>query len=418
MSKKKKTTAKKDDEQAEVAGEDATFESVEEEPAAPEVPDEDVRSAEPQDVEAKQQKSGGGFVGWLALLAAGIALAAIGVDYLRDRAAADDTVESDAAIASVGSAVRALQDSVDSMQQNVRELSDQLAARDREIANLRRQLDDRLQQIESLHGRLSTIEANVASLQGISTGARDAWLLAEAEYYMQIANAQLQLAGNPQLARHALELADERILQLANPALTGVRRALSDELRALELMDKPDTAGVTLTLASLADQVDSLPLKMEIDLADDTDASVDSDLTGTDRALASLRSAFSNVVSVRRTDEALKPLIAPEAQYFLRANLALQLQAARLAVLRGEETIFRQSLDDAAAWLGEYYNTESDSVQSALETITGIRGSVFSQSLPDISESLRLLRQFNALEETRTAPDTETQEAEPAEPAQ
>ncbi len=415
---KKKTTAKKDDEQAEVAGEDATFESVEEEPATPEVPDEDVRSAEPSHVEPKQQKSSSGLVGWLALLVAVIALAAIGMDYLRDRAAADDTVESDAAIASVGSAVRTLQDSVDSMQQNVRELSDQLAARDTEIANLRRQLDDRLQQIESLHGRLSTIEGNVASLQGISTGARDAWLLAEAEYYMQIANAQLQLAGNPQLARHALELADERILQLANPALTGVRRALSDELRALELMDKPDTAGVTLTLASLADQVDSLPLKMEIDLADDTDASVDSDLTGTDRALASLRSAFSNVVSVRRTDEALKPLIAPEAQYFLRANLALQLQAARLAVLRGEETIFRQSLDDAAAWLGEYYNTESDSVQSALETIAGIRGSVFSQSLPDISESLRLLRQFNALEETRTAPDTETQEAEPAEPAQ
>jgi uroporphyrin-3 C-methyltransferase len=415
---KKKTTAKKDDEQTEVAGEDATFESVEEEPAAPEVPDEHIRSEEPQDVEAKQQKRSGGFIGWLALLVAVIALAAIGMDYLRDRAAADDTVESGAAIASVGSAVRTLQDSVASMQQNVRELSDQLAARDREIADLRRQLDDRLQQIESLHGRLSAVEGNVASLQGISTGARDAWLLAEAEYYMQIANAQLQLAGNPQLARHALELADERILQLANPALTGVRRALSDELRALELMDKPDTAGVTLTLASLADQVDSLPLKMEIDLADDTDASVDPDLTGTDRALASLRSAFSNVVSVRRTDEALKPLIAPEAQYFLRANLALQLQAARLAVLRGEETIFRQSLDDAAAWLREYYNTESDSVQSALETIAGIRGSVFSQSLPDISESLRLLRQFNVLEETRTTPDTEPQEAEPAEPAQ
>lgn len=415
---KKKTTAKKDDEQAEVAGEDATFESVEEEPAAPEVPDEDERSAEPPDVAPKQQKSSSGLVAWLALLVAVIALAAIGMDYLRDRAAADDTVESDAAVASVRSAVRTLQDSVDSMQQNVRELSDQLAARDREIANLRRQLDDRLQQIESLHGRLSAIEVNVASLQGISTGARDAWLLAEAEYYMQIANAQLQLAGNPQLARHALELADERILQLANPALTGVRRALSDELRALELMDKPDTAGVTLTLASLADQVDSLPLKMEIDLADNTDVAVDPGLTGTDRALASLRSAFSNVVSVRRTDEALKPLIAPEAQYFLRANLALQLQAARLAVLRGEETLFRQSLDDAAAWLGEYYNTDSDSVQSALETIAGIRGSVFSQSLPDISESLRLLRQFNALEETRTAPDIEPQEAEPAEPAQ
>ena len=415
---KKKTSTKKDDEHAEVATEDATFGSVEEEAAAPDARDEDVRSTEPQDVEPMPQKRSGGFVSWLALIAAVVALVAIGLDFVRDRAAAGDTAESDATIASVASTVRALRDSIDSLQQNVTTLSEQLAARDREIANIGRQLDDRLQQIESLHGRLSTIEGNVASLQGVSTGARDAWLLAEAEYYMQIANAQLQLAGNPLLASHALELADERILQLANPALTGVRRALSDELRALELMDKPDTAGVTLTLASLAEQVDSLPLKMEIVLPDDDDSGVDTELTGTDRALASLKSAFSNVVSVRRTDEALKPFIAPEAQYFLRANLALQLQAARLAVLRGEESIFRQSLDDAAAWLGEHYDGDSAAVQSALQTIAGIRGSVFAQSLPDISESLRLLRQFNALAEARAAPVTDPQEVEPAEPEQ
>jgi uroporphyrin-3 C-methyltransferase len=110
------------------------------------------------------------------------------------------------------------------------------------------------------------------------------------------------------------------------------------------------------------------------------------------------------VVSVRRTEEALKPLIAPEAQYFLRANLALQLQAARLAILRGEESIFQKSLDDAATWIREYYDTESIPVQSALQTIADIRDSVFSVSVPDISESLRLLRQFNALADAAAAP--------------
>lgn len=427
MSKKKKTTAKLKDEQAEVADKDATFDSVEDEPAAPEIPDEESQGQEQSSPESSQQetaaeavqpKKGGGFVAWLALLAAFVALLAFGMDFMRDRAAADDSVESDAAIASVTSTVRALQGSVDSLQQNVTALSDQLASRDSEFANIGRRLDDRISQIESIHGRLSTIEGNVASLQGISTGARDAWLLAEAEYYMQIANAQLQLASNPQLAGHALGLADERILQLANPALTDVRRALSNELRALESMEQPDTAGVTLTLASLADNVDSLPLRMEIDLNDDDDTAVDPELTGTNRALASLRNAFDSVVSVRRTDEALKPLIAPEAQYFLRANLTLQFQAARLAVLRGEESIFRQSLDDAAGWLNEYYDTDSVAVQSAIQTIADIRGSVFSQSLPDISESLRLLRQFNAPADRQAAPVIEPQEEQPPEPEQ
>lgn len=424
---KKKSSSKKDDTKAGAAVDDATFDSVEDEPPASGPDDNDKASAEPVSdespareaaIDSSPRKKGAGFVAWLALIAAFVALAGIGFDLYRDRMVADQSQEDDAAIAGVASAVRALRDSVASLEQNMDAFSERLAERDRRIADIGRRLDDRLQQIESLGGRVSSIEGSVASLQGISSGARDAWLLAEAEYYMQIANAQLQLAGNPELAGLALGLADERILQLANPALTGVRRALSDELRALEMMETPDIAGVTLELASLADSVDGLPLDQEIVRPDDDGPAVDPELSGTDRALESLKNAFSNVVSVRRTDETVRPLIAPEAQYFLRANLALQLQAARLAVLRGEESIFQQSLDDASAWLAEYYDTDSAAVQSALETIRDLRGSVFALEVPDISGSLRLLRQFTALEDAREAPVREAEDEPAAEPEQ
>lgn len=412
MSKKKTTSTKKTG-QAKTTTEDATFENKEDQPAASESVEKissSMESAGPElsipvtAPEAAQQKKSGGFVAWLALFAALLALAAFGVDFLGDRGAAGDNREDAAAITS---SVRAMRESVASLEQNLAAMSGQLATRDDEIAAIERRFGDRLAQIESLPGRMSAIEGTVSSLQGISTGAKNAWLLAEAEYYMQIANAQLQLAGNPQLASLALGLADERILQLANPALTDVRRVLTNELRALGAMNEPDTEGVTLTLASLAAIVDSLPLRHDIALPGDEKAVVDPELTGTERAFASLRSAFEGIVSVRRADETLKPLIAPEAQYFLRANLALQLQAARLAMLRGEETIFQQSLEDAAAWLTEYYDAGSTPVQSALQTITDIRGSVFSVAVPDISESLRLLRQFNALANAIATPVVE-----------
>lgn len=417
---KKKTTSKKKTGQAKATTEDATFEGVLDQPVGSKSVGEEssgMESASPEPSiqvttpEATPQKKSGGLVAWLALVAAVLALAAFGVDFFGDGGAAGDSREDAAAIkqqvAAITSSVRAMRDSVASLEQNLTAMSAQLAARDSEIAAIERRFGDRLGQIESLPGRVSAIEGSVSSLQGISTGARIAWLLAEAEYYMQIANAQLQLAGSPRLASLALGLADERLLQLANPALTDVRRALANELRALGAMNEPDTEGVTLTLASLAAVVDSLPLRQEIALPGDDRAVVDPELTGTERALASLRSAFEGIVSVRRADETLKPLIAPEAQYFLRANLALQLQAARLAMLRGEETIFQQSLDDAAAWLTEYYDAGSNPVQSALQTITDIRGSVFSVAAPDISESLRLLRQFNALANVVAAPVVE-----------
>jgi len=371
-----KQTAKADESVAEpAAAEDAVFE---------------------EQAAIRKSRSGSGAIAWLALLMSSAALVAFLYGFLRPGDTEVVDAPGTAEIAALNASVDATRGSLATLEQSVSALTALDGTRSAEVDALGRQLNQRLRQMEALPGRVASIEGTISSLQGVSTGARDAWLLAEAEYYMQIANAQLQLAGNPHLATLALTLADERILQLADPGLVEVRRALSNELRALELMEKPDTEGITLTLASLARTVDSLPLRQEIALEAGDNADIDPNLTGVDRAMASLREAFGKVVSVRRTDEALEPLIAPEAQYFLRANLALQLQAARLAVLRNEEVIFRQSLDDASAWLGDYYDSSNAAVRSAQQTIAEIRDSVFSVAIPDISESLRLLRQFNA----------------------
>ena len=361
-----------------------------------------------------EKKSGGGIVAWLALLIALVAAAGVGIDYLRTRNAEGSAT---AAAAANETRLRELTTSFGATQQALLALEERLAtltSADSEHGNaidrINRQLNDRLQRLEGVPGRLATVEATMASLQGISTGARDAWLLAEAEYYMQIANAQLQLAGNPELAMLALTHADERVVQLGDPRLTGVRQALSDELRALEIMEKPDTAGISLTLASLADVVDALPLRQEAMTAVDSAADgVDPTLTGMDRAWASVRSALDGVVKVRDANEVEHPFVAPEAQYFLRTNLSLQLQAARLALLRGEDEVFRQSLNDADAWLTAFYAEDSAGVRSARETITEVRDSVFQVAMPDISGSLRLLRQYNALSGAAAADrDTES----------
>ena len=345
----------------------------------------------------RQPRGLAGFVGWLALLLAMGALT--GTAYLvfdNWRTGLSDQ-ESDAAVVSLDKTLNATLESVNDLEQRLDGLASRDVASVADIQAMERRLNDRVEGFESLPGRVGNLEGSIASLQGISKGARDAWLLAEAEYYMQIANAQLQLAGNPHLAGLALSFADERLLQLADPALTEVRRALSNELRAIEVMEKPDIEGVTLTLASLAGVVDSLPLRQEVNVPDAEAGEIDPELSGLDRALASFKRAMGDVVSVRRTDEAAAPLTAPDAVYFLRANLALQLQAARLALLRNEKNMFEQSLDDAATWLTRYYDIESAPVQGALETIAEIRNGLFSVSPPDISESLRLLRQHVAL---------------------
>jgi uroporphyrin-3 C-methyltransferase len=339
-------------------------------------------------------------VAWLALFLSLLTLAAVGYMIVEDRRTRAVEAQSSQSLERLAGRVDESRESLSSLDDSLEDLVSSDEALDSRIAGLQDEFEQRAELLDSLPGRMSNLENSVAAMQGASAGARDTWLLAEAEYYMQIANAQLQLGNNPQLAMLALEMADERVVQMANPALTDVRRALSDELAALEAMEKPDLQGATLTLASLARVVDSLPLRPAGSAARETEGDADAEAGAAGRAWASVKEAMSGLVKVTPPDEETRALLTPDAASLIRSNLALQLQAARLALLRGEQAIFEQSLEDADALLTQYFDSGSAQVASAQDTIAEIRDSMVAVTAPDISESLRLIRQFRVLSET------------------
>jgi len=345
-------------------------------------------------------RRGSGGVAWLALFLALIAAAGIGYMAVQDWRARGDADRSASTLSELRNRLATSSESMSSLDAGLARLAESDARAASEFERLQANLENRIQLLDSLPSRMTNLENSISSLQGVSTGARNTWLLAEAEYYMQIANAQLQLAGNPHLAALALGMADDRIVQLSDPALTGVRRALADELAALDAVEKPDIEGITLTLASLARVVDSLPLRQAASTASDEQILIDEEQSGFGRAWASVKGAASGLVRVTPPNESAIPLMTPDAEYFLRTNLALQLQVARLALLRGEQAVFEQSLGDAAEWLDLYFDTQSAQVQGAKATLAEIQDGLFAVTSPDISESLRLLRQFNSISES------------------
>ena len=351
------------------------------------------------DAQPEKTRGAATSIAWLAIFFALISVAAAGYLLLEKFRSERSAAESDAALAAVQRDLGASTQSIEALQGDVGELASDDSKTNTSIDNLRRDLEQRADLLDSLPPRMSTLERSVAALQGVSIEARNTYLIAEAEYYMQIANAQLQLAGNPYLASLALGQADDRLLQLADPALTEVRRAIADEKAALDVMEKPDIAGVTLILASLARVVDSLPLRSAADSTAADAAELDTEMSGTARMWAAVKDAASGLVKVTPPDGDKAALITPDVADLARSNLSLQLQAARLALLRGEQEIFEQSLDDADAWLELYFNTRSAQVRSARLTMSEIRTEYAAVAPPDISQSLRLLRQYKTLAE-------------------
>ncbi len=134
------------------------------------------------------------------------------------------------ALARVRAEQRALQDGLKDVNDDV----DYAAAAQREPRRPRRRVA----------GTLRRARASGSTRCRAARSMRAATLLrSEAEYYLTVANTELDLAGDCDSAVTALELADSRLAEIANPELGPVREAIAGELLALRSLRLPDIEG-------------------------------------------------------------------------------------------------------------------------------------------------------------------------------
>ncbi|MCC5793789.1 MAG: uroporphyrinogen-III C-methyltransferase [Chromatiales bacterium] len=329
----------------------------------------------------------------LALLALLVALAAAGLAAWQATlpavpVAQDTPVERPAASPAELDALRARLDDAGNARRRLEEQLSRLDNRtERELRALR--------ELREIPERVEQLEAQVRRLAG-GERSRSAWLLAEAEHYLRIANVQLGLASDVPVSQTALGLADDALRELGDPRLMPVRRLLSSEMAALERVPRPDIEGIVLTLGSLAENLPSLAVQGAAPGQFRQKRTAQEPVTGTERALTVVREAFSGLIQVRRTDEAVTPLLGPAEQAMVVQSLELELQIARMAALRGDAGMYRRSLDSAIARLERDFDPASGEVGAMRATLRELRSVRLPETLPDISGSLALLSEIIA----------------------
>ncbi len=325
---------------------------------------------------------------WLALLdlIAIIGLAAAGYLFLqgqqRDEFAHQQQLES------LKQTVNQLDVAKQSRQQWFGDMEERSRESRRELSELQRQqgaLLTRLDQNEKALGRLAD------QVQG----GQHAWQRAEIEHLLLVANTRLQLQQDLDGAQTALQLADRRLASLANPAYFDVRRQIAQELSRLEAVPRLDVQALALQLDSLSTQVEALATRRPRAGSFDTDLKVTGgspELPWHSRLWVSVTEALNGLVSIRRDVERREPLLPPDQSFYLRQNLRLQLESARLAALKQDTANYRAALTQAQTWLQRYFDTGQRPVSAALQTIGKLQGLQLKPALPDISGSLEALR--------------------------
>jgi len=258
------------------------------------------------------------------------------------------------------------------------------------------QVEAQLQQNSlTQNNELNTIKETISAFLKQNQHTRRDWLIAEAEYLIKLANHRLVLAHDVSTSIQALRAADNRLLEVGNPKFIPLRKALAIDIQKLIAVPKFDIVGISLKLNALQLQIESLPLATPDPKTNEQRSKTESNISKADNWQQLPRAIWQdllNLVDIQYHNEAIKPLLLPEQQFFLIQNLKLQLEQARLALLKDHHVIYKDRIKQAQKWISNYFDKKQTITQTVNQTLDELAATNTTQELPDISNSLTNLQ--------------------------
>lgn len=241
--------------------------------------------------------------------------------------------------------------------------------------------------------RITAIEQAFDVTQQVVNRDQRGWILAEVEYLMRLAIVRLRLMRDIKGATEALVIADQRLHDLADPAVLKIREVLASEITALKSMDTPDIHGAALRLLSITDRLSLLPTAKQPspELLDRTPA-VDSN----DEAnwYVNVWRKFVSALGFSRINAPVGASALRSEIYYVEQLIRLELEAARQALIRLDKTDFEKRILKARSLLDEHYNRNHEQVILLKADLTALLEANLFPDLPDISVSLTQLRKL------------------------
>jgi uroporphyrin-III C-methyltransferase len=269
-----------------------------------------------------------------------------------------------------------------------------LSSMTKSLALMQQEKTNLQQQLNAVEQQQQQLAASLALSADNKDAGKDDWQLAEIEYLLIIAIHRLQLESDVSMALAAMQAADDRLRDRADPRFLTLRRQIAKDMNAMKAVERVDISGLALFLSDLVGRVAELPLQQaRLDTpVSNPAASVDGSASKWQQLKSSIWQELKDLVIISRRGEEQLATLMPEQQYFLYQNLRLQLESARYAVLRRDTASLRASLEIVTAWLHSYFDYRDNSVANILDSIAQMQNLDLNPHLPDISAAVEILR--------------------------
>ena len=258
---------------------------------------------------------------------------------------------------------------------------------------LTRQLQTKLAVLESKFNDTQSQQlALQAMYQELSRGSEET-SLADVEQALELADQQLQLAGNVRVALIALQNIDQKLQGNAKPQWIAIRRAVSADAETLKKAPFVDTVGISVRIDTLVAAVDKLPLVVEKPQPRSaTQPAAAPEQSWLARIGGDIWRDIKDLIRVRRLERQEPLLLSPEQSFFLRENLKLRLLDARMANIQRDGTTFAADIRAARSYIERYFDSSSSTTRRFADSLNELSQTEIAVQTPTLARSLTAVR--------------------------
>ena len=220
------------------------------------------------------------------------------------------------------------------------------------------------------------------------------WILSEVEYLVNLSGRKLWLEQDVKTTISLLAAADQRVVEMGDPSLNPLRRALLEDINMLEALPKRDADRVVLALSSLERRIDKLIISdLEMpDAGKNAKADISTNVDDWKENLGKSWDVFiESFIVVTHRDTPVEALLSPEQAWYLKENLRNHLSKAEFAIYREQQDIYDISMQNAMQLIELYYDMTDNNTQKFHDSIKRLSKQTVSVTYPDQFKSAPLL---------------------------
>ncbi len=241
------------------------------------------------------------------------------------------------------------------------------------------------------NARLDSLNEELVSLRlGLNANqAGGNWQIAEAASLLRLAQQYIDLTQNLPVALSLYQNSRAILTQINDPAIDRINTLLASDIQNLSTAQRIDTEGFYMRLSDISQQLDSVSLGTNIQ---PSSAFIEGGVGYEGEGFFNnVREFLSRYFTVRRLDAPIDMPLSNQQISFLRQNMLIQIEQAKLALLQGRQASYQDSISNVVRLAQQNIPEQDQQKTFILRSLRELQEETILFDFPPLSESLVLL---------------------------